>query len=272
MKKTGFTLIEVLVVIAGISILSTLIVTAAGSAMNKALRTREVSAARTLAQGYLLYATDHGGRLMPSYANDPAWDEEGNVIPHPVNARYPWRLAPYLNYNVRGVYLLHKGQARSSEEDNDTYYYRTSVHPALGINMLFFGGDESGTSGQGLRPIPAHEAVYGQFCVTRLSQAVSPSTLIVFASARHNGSDGHAPGFHRVESPRFTGSRWADEWDPAAEPAAFGFVDLRYDERAVVSRLDGSAGLVGEGVLRDMRNWSNQAARANDPDWLLHPL
>ncbi len=269
MKRSGFTLIEMLVVIAIIALLSSLIVPAIGKTLTRAERLKEMNAGRTLGQALMMYAQDHQGRLPGGYADEPARDRNGNAIPHPVNARYPWRLAPYVNYAIEDVFLIGKDAGARADEDQESYWYRVSVFPALGMNVFFVGGDDSGQSGQGVRPIPAHEELFGAFCVTGLGQAVSPSSLISFASARHTHNGEAGPGYFKVTSPRFTGERWTDEWDPDLPADAFGFVDFRWDGKAVVTKLDGSVHLMGLLEMRDMRLWSDQAARANDPDWVL---
>jgi len=269
MQKKGFTLIEMLVVIAIITLLSSLLVPAVSGARQKALRLQEMNAGRSCGQAYMLYATDHSGRLMPGYAEEPAEDAEGNQLKNPVNARYPWRLAPYLNYNIGGVFLIQGDQARKKNESLESYQYRVSISPALGINLFYVGGDYSGKSGQGLKPISAHEQVYGQFCVTRIEQAHSPSNLIVFASARKTISGRNEIGYFQITSPNFTRSRWSSKWDSELAANSFGFVDLRWDNQAVTVMLDGSVKMMNEEDLRDMRHWSNQAEKANDPDWTL---
>jgi len=269
LKKQGFTLIEMLVVISIVTLLSSLLIPGISKAKQKANRVREQAAGRSLAQAYMLYATEHNGKLMPGYADQYAEDADGTPIPHPINARYPWRLAPYLNYNVAGVFHVHPSQAPQKNESRESFYYRVSVYPALGMNVFFVGGDMSGTTGQGLKPISEHEEIFGTFCVTRINQAASPSTLITFASSQHRDQGRNLPGFHKITSPRFTQSRWSQTWDAEAPPSDFGFVDLRWNNKAVTVMLDGSVRLMDESELRDMRHWSNQAAQTNDPDWTL---
>ncbi len=269
LKRKGFTLIEMLVVISIITLLSSLMIPGISKLRQKAGQVREQSAGRSLAQAYMLYSTEKLGRYLPGYADVDAEDAEGNEIPHPMNARYPWRLAPYLNYNINGVYLLYPPKSSISDENNESYQYRVSVYPALGMNLFYVGGDESGASGQGLKPIPSHEEIFGKFCVTNVGQAVSPSNLILFASSQHEDQGENAPGFHKVTSPNFTQPQWGSSWNPKANPSEFGFVDLRWDDRAVTVMLDGSVRMMDESELRDMRHWSNLAAQANDPDWKL---
>lgn len=270
-RRGGFTLIELLVVLTVLAVLFSLVVPVVGSVLRRGAQTREMAAGRSLGQAYLLYATENRGRVMAGYdGSEGAFDGEGREIPHPVNARYPWRLAPYLNYEVDGVFQLDRTLARREGESWESYVYRVSVYPALGMNIFYVGGDMSGESGQGLKPVPAHEAMFGRFAVTRISDAVSPADLIVFASARHAMEGKARPGFFKVEAPRVTSDRWqGGEWREGAAPNHHGFVDLRWGGKAVTARLDGSVRMMGEAELRDMRHWANPAAEAGDPEWRL---
>ena len=109
-RRNGFTLLELLVSIAVIVLLVSLIFPAFYSARRSSSAARELSAARQLMFAYRSYAYDHKGILMPGFYNLdgtrlPAHDEAGTVLSGPLAARYPWRLAPYLDYNLSGLYL-----------------------------------------------------------------------------------------------------------------------------------------------------------------------
>ncbi len=62
-RKKGFTLIEMLVVIAIIALLVALVVPAVNSALRSARRTQSMSRLRTLGQAFIMFATDQKGRL-----------------------------------------------------------------------------------------------------------------------------------------------------------------------------------------------------------------
>jgi len=49
-------------------------------------------------------------------------------------------------------------------------------------------------------------------------------------------------------------------------------VDFRHGGKAVVAKFDGSAELMTEEQIRDMRLWSNQAARQNDADFTIRKI
>jgi prepilin-type N-terminal cleavage/methylation domain-containing protein/prepilin-type processing-associated H-X9-DG protein len=266
----GFTLIELLVVIAILGILAALLVPVVDKVRRRAAQTEEIAAARNLTTAYRMHATDHSGRLLPGYRADPAFDERGDPLHAPANARYPWRLAPYLQHAVEGAFLVHRQRGwRTDAAAYDQFVYTVSVFPALGMNVFHVGGDDSGISGQGILPIPAHYKIFGRFCVTSMTDAHNPSSLLVFASARHAVDGNEGPGYFKVEAPHLTGPRWTPRFDPDAPAATSGYVDLRHQGKAVTAMLDGHVESLDDSRIRDMRRWSNQAAEADDPAWTL---
>lgn len=260
----GFTLVELMVAIVLVITLSSLGFAGYTKVMDKARMTTELNAARNLTIAYLTHASDHSGRLMPGYRSDPeATNLDGEILHHPINARYPWRLTPYMP-QPEGI-LLCNGHERFLEADNSDYL--VSVRPNLGINAVYVGGHYG--SGSPLRPSPRLEAALGKYYVSRISQAVEPAKLVVFASARHGGGD-EGVGNFEVRAPNTLAPDWSSAgFDPKLAASDHGFVDFRWDGKAVVAMLGGNVELLNEEELRDMRRWSNQAARANDPDFVV---
>jgi prepilin-type N-terminal cleavage/methylation domain-containing protein/prepilin-type processing-associated H-X9-DG protein len=269
MRKAGFTLIEILAVVMIIAALLAIAVPTFANGILEGRKSKEISAARKVIAAYVSYAADHDGWLMSGYggSGDPSYqpaeivDATGARLDFPANARYPWRLAPYLDYDMHTI--LFNGNENALKDQVDSHY-AASVQPNLGMNVTFVGGDYGSTSD--LAPSQRAIDTYGQFCVQRLSQADRPAELIVFASARRTKKD---VGFYQVKSPYFTGRRWAADWNPDAAPESFGFVDCRYNGQAVTAMLDGHVEMMGADKLDDMRYWSNQAAESDDPKFTL---
>ena len=103
--RSGFTLIELLVVIAILTILAGLLLPALAKAKYKAAQATEISSARQLMLAWQMYASDNNDSVLPGYRHGlEARDLQGRQVPHPINARYPWRIAPYLGKNFGVMY------------------------------------------------------------------------------------------------------------------------------------------------------------------------
>ena len=266
--RSGFTLIELLVCVAVIAVLTSIAIPVISGMRKKASMTREISSARRIISGYLAYAADHDGDLMPGFANFPAKDERGKEVHNPVNWRYPWRLAPYLDYDMRSFWGNESDDriAKAARGDHDGYVYAVSVQPALGINALFVGGDYQVLSPEKTKNI----TLYGQFCVTRLGQASNAPQLIVFASAAGMYEGQKMTGYFKVTAPNFTTRNWIGDYsEKKNDPTLTGNVDFRYEDRAVAAMLDGHIEMMDFDQMNDMRRWSNQAATAENKNWMI---
>ena len=218
------------------------------------------------------YATEHGGAVIPGYRNGlPAFDEQGKPIASQTigvaSARYPWRLAPYLGYNFRGLYLDDNLQVLSELESSDysNYLYQTSVFPSLGINSTWVGGDENQGGFNS-----SFQNAYGRFYASRITEIRNPAKLIVFASARGvdpnpAGSGLLTQGYFRVRSPNFTSSQWAERY-LEEDAASYGQLASRNGNRSVIGMVDGHVESKQVDELRDMRLWCD---KATSPDWKL---
>jgi prepilin-type N-terminal cleavage/methylation domain-containing protein len=241
----GFTMVELLCGLAVIAMLAALVVGALGAAQKSGMKASEIAAGKTLMMGYHLYATENGGSLLPGYISNPGEVQgaHGEPLSGQPASRYPWRLAPYLNYNYKAAFLATKQKIANPGE----LTYMVSLIPSLGVNGVYVGGDESSP----MNPFnPRAAAKYGDFCVLRLNQAVKPSQLIVFASAVYSDvrMGGKQQGYFKVEYPDRN-------------------VDFRYNNKAVVACLDGHVELLTREEMRDMRRWSNLHAQSDDPNF-----
>jgi prepilin-type N-terminal cleavage/methylation domain-containing protein len=227
MKKRAFTLLELLVVVAIIGVIAALLVTVLARSRRSGALAREISAGRQMVAAYVTAATDRDGQLMVGYASsEGATDELGHKVPNPACGRYPWRLAPYLQYRLKGVMLLHEQEKIADLQDRSDFVYRASAYPSFGINATYVGGNER----MGLIPSPATLRYYGDFVARRLSHVSQPGKLIVFASARYSGdsSTGQAAdaeaqqGFHLLMPPRTTKVDWSGKFDSKMPAEKFG--------------------------------------------------
>lgn len=270
----AFTLIELLVVVSVIGVLLGILLPALGRARQTALMAREMGAGQQLMLAYQLYADDHKGMVLPGHAPGlSAIDDRGGRVTGESANRYPWRLAPYMDYNLSGLHRDEQLLRELRELDYDRYRYGVSLAPSFGLNATFLGGraSEYGPAANGqLSPTVARSLGHG-WLVRSISDAPNPSGLIVFATSR-NDEDFYGvqlDGFFRIDSPFFTSRRWQAE--PPTEttpPGRVGSVSFRFGGKAVTALLDGHVELQDWTAMQDMRRWAPQADR---PDWTLQP-
>jgi len=188
----AFTLIELLVVIAIVGVLISILLPVLSRARLVARQTREMSGAKQLMTAYTAYANDSRDRILVGFAS-PAMvsgplrveNDQGDRLTGEVAQRYPWRLAPYLNFDFRGLYQDDK-QLKQIRDDREEYAaagvnfdYVVSLFPSLGINATFVGGNDRV---QGFDPV--FQRVFGRVHVERTDEPRRPSDLLVFVSAR----------------------------------------------------------------------------------------
>ena len=241
---------------------------ALGKARYRASQVNEMSGARQLLIAWTLYAEDHSDAVLPGYRYGlTANDFQGRPVQHPINARYPWRIAPYLGKSFDVMYLNENRrtlEAFRRLDDPDLGVYAASVFPSQGINSVFVGGDD-------LELPPTDRAFerFGRFCVLKTAEVARPSELLVFTSARGPFEGRVVPGYYVVKPPYLNARRWAVEWNPEDGPEAWGNVHPRYNLRSVTGMVDGHVENLDRRRLQDMRFWANPADRS---DWTLRAL
>ena len=263
-SKNAFTLIELLVVIAIIAILASLLLPCLGKAKHKARMIDEISAVRQLMLGVQLYADDHDAAIFPGYVADyAAVDDHGQPLTFPENARYPWRIVPYM---ARSMDLIYSGENRAKlaelrSKSYPDYVYSVSVFPSLGINSYFIGGNQTEF------PADSANAVFGSGTVIKkITDASQPTELMVFMSARSAVSGNNAQGYYQVTPPYLRTRQWVTSYSPSVSPNQWGFVAPRFNNRAIAGLLDGHAENLNLQQMQDMRHWCNHADRS---DWML---
>jgi|LakMenE18May11ns_1017448.scaffolds.fasta_scaffold9858895_2 prepilin-type N-terminal cleavage/methylation domain-containing protein/prepilin-type processing-associated H-X9-DG protein len=250
-QSRGFTIIELLVSVVITSILATLLFLGVKSYIKSGQRAAELSAGKTLISAFHAYAADNNGQLIRAMDLNPGKivDNKGKPVMSHAAKRWPWRLAPYFNYDMNTLMVNNKDAIKLNDS---MYSYLVTVFPTFGMNGIFVGG-KFGTSMAPDNP----RSKKGNFCVTTIIGANTPSKLIVFSSAKIQGemppgTEGPKTGCFDVSAPGY---------------GAVGEVHYKYSDKAVVAYFDGHVELNSEEELKDMRRWSNLAAIQDNPNW-----
>jgi prepilin-type N-terminal cleavage/methylation domain-containing protein len=260
-RTRGFTLVEALCVIVVISLLAGLGHGAYSRVQNSSKKVAEINAAKNLIQAYLLASEDNQGVLLKGYdLAGSANDSRGTPFSsrRSESHRWPWRLAPYLNYQLYGTVLVNEVEDYIQQIGGLDSTYMVSVIPSLGMNAGFVGGQDYE---EDLRSLQTRG-----LCVQRAVQSASPSKLIVFISSKSEMMGKKYKGFYYSTSPLYP-SAWPSQFQDSIDPSETGYVDPRFGGKAVVACLAGNVEELSYQELKDMRRWANEAARQDNPNW-----
>jgi type II secretory pathway pseudopilin PulG len=258
----GLTITELIVVIGIIALLLGLLLPMLRAARTSAHLTVDQNAARHLMLAYATYATVNLDQLLPGHRLGlEATDPGGKPVEPSAAARYPWRIAPYLDYAIRDLFapgtrdLLENLEVASPGR----YRYAVSKYPALGLNSTWLGGDDEDTMFHA-------QAVYGRYYATHFSRVRRPHQMVTFASTwgvdTLGPPQGTVQGWYVVKSPWDHSRRWEHLPYEPDDPEWWGHLAFRYgyyDAEALVAFLDGHQELRAEDGLDDMRLWAEPA-------------
>jgi prepilin-type N-terminal cleavage/methylation domain-containing protein len=214
-QRRGFTIVEILVVLAVIAILAGLIMGGLRAAMGTAQKTRENSNLKQLFYAWTQYTSGSDDWLLPGYldqATQQAWGvnykNKGNVtLSRGLTQTYPWRLLPYLDHDY--TTFLGYRDADTEDVDADVAVDWTpqpaslptwmsgifgqagsgvALQPAFGYNAYYIGGwyddsvpqftDASWTNAN-------NSATSGRIVATSDANITKPSDTLVFASSTY---------------------------------------------------------------------------------------
>lgn len=287
-RSAGFTIVELLVVIAVIGALVGLLLPALAAVRASSKKTQEMNHLRQINSAWNLYGSQNNDAAMPGYMDagvQQAWNlkykyPDGNPIPEINAATWTWRLLPFMSYS--GDTVL--GYLDQADPDLVRDTNLVSQNPAFGYNALFIGGwwdMQAGSSGQE----PTQR--YGTFNVVARGISNANSNMVVFCSSAvlptgiHKDMREEVPGSHYVVPPLLRNEM---QWQSAASTFGAGFpappiggndpsvlqtysqepVPVgRHKWQAAVLFGDGRTQLVVPGTLADMRKWAYRATTLN---------
>ena len=231
-KNQGFTIIELMVVVAAIAILMGVLLVGLQSASRLSKNVVSMSRLKQLHIAWTTYANAYEDRLLPGYIDEgvqAAWrvryrTPDGERVDPAMCQTYPWRLLPYLDYDLDTLY----GYSSRREQLKDNYGSQQSpgfvesqeiiaYTPAFGYNAYYVGGwwESRGTEteprshltfGNTAAEIQVGEEIRsakGRLVARTMGQITNPSKLIAFCSSVNRN-----PGVYVRQEDNPVGAAW----------------------------------------------------------------
>ncbi|MGI9015037.1 MAG: type II secretion system protein [Phycisphaerales bacterium] len=272
-SRSGFTLVEILVVVGIIAVLIAILLPALSSARGTSEKTAELNSLRQIGMGWSMYSEYSNSRILPGYiAPDvqTAWNVsfplkyDDTTVPQAQAASYPWRLLPYLDQN----HFLIDDYTQLSDSDPRPRLDNIAFEPAFGYNAHYIGGWFEAVEPNG-RPVVRFEAA--NVIARTVTSLRRPSENIIFtSSANRNTGDRFAEvkdniaGSHFVMPPIVAMSRqWDSEGSNLIVMATTSVPIMRYTHQIAVLNADGHTEGSSPDGLNDQRRWIPIADRAD---------
>jgi (E)-4-hydroxy-3-methylbut-2-enyl-diphosphate synthase len=164
--RTGFTIVEMLVVIGIITLLLGLGLGALTGAIGRGKKTKELNWLRQVHVAWMLYSGNSEEQILPGFtdeATQQSWkvtyrNTAGQTLDRRLAQTYVWRLAPFLDFNIES-FLAYRGGSELSMDESRYYppeleaqlpgWMASAIglngagaafQPAIGYNAYYCGG------------------------------------------------------------------------------------------------------------------------------------
>ncbi|MBU3728275.1 MAG: flavodoxin-dependent (E)-4-hydroxy-3-methylbut-2-enyl-diphosphate synthase [Phycisphaerales bacterium] len=164
--RSGFTIVEMLVVIGIITLLLGLGLGALTGAIGRGKKTKELNWLRQIHTAWMLYSGNSEEQILPGFvdeATQQSWkvtyrNTNGQTLNRSLAQTYVWRLAPYLDFNIE-PFLSYRGGSELTMDESRYYppeleamppgWMAPSIElngagaafqPAIGYNAYYCGG------------------------------------------------------------------------------------------------------------------------------------
>ena len=292
-KRRGFSLTEIIVVIAIIGVLIAILVPSVFSIKMKAKKTKELNVLKQVMNAWATYSSDHQNKLLPGYLDvsyqehyELAWafPDEKLIPPAPsydsdylnVVGPWTWRLLPYLDDHWQALFFYKGIDWDPMTEQVNAHAYDVAMTPAFGYNGMYLGGwkmyieDQNRTRTLYARAKLENDEVMN--VVTQsLAQIHSPSNTVAFASTflaeertYIDIPDDMDGGFMAIPSMLAKSKRWSVLPDGKINVFAETYVPLgRYNGMPAIGFADGHVSNVPIQSLLNQKMWIPKAKEIN---------
>jgi prepilin-type N-terminal cleavage/methylation domain-containing protein len=209
-QPSGFTIVELLVVMAIIAALMGLLLVGLQAARRTGKTTKEKSSLMQIYHGWMQYASNYDDAALPGYIEESVqqnfWKvkyktKDKTTVPAQFAASYPHRLLPYIDHSIDTLYEY-------MEQSDEQYFNGTladgtlnstgledmALHPAFGYNGYYVGGYWREVGGEA--KLRFGNAVWasahapdnvGKVVATKASGFADPSRLVLFCGSATRG-------------------------------------------------------------------------------------
>ena len=293
-QRTGFSIIEMIVVIGIIAILISVIYPALSSARQRAKKTNELNLIRETGKAWIMHNGMHQDKVLPGYLGtmvqqyrELAWSfENEELVPpapeySPSNPNdagpWPWRLLSYMDYNWRSLLFYDEPEWDINYEDLIDHASQIATQPAFGYNGFYIGGwwefdNQSGKPEVIFGDVTIADGQQMNVVTTMYSQIRKTNKQIVFCSTFHAKE-----GIYEERQDNIAGTHFAipsvlarvTKWETLPSQQVLSnhatFVPLgRFNGMPAIFNADGSTSNVELETLLDQSLWISKARQVGD--------